>query len=51
MLVPSRDSKYLLSVMYYWNKVRIVCYQVMKSVQLIRARMKLTVIAVSESTA
>ena len=31
MLVPSSDSKYLLTVMYYWNKVRMVCCQVMKS--------------------
>ena len=46
MLVPSSDSKYLLSVMHYWNKVRMFCCQVMKSAQWIRAQMKLTVTAV-----
>ena len=57
MLVPSSDSKYLLSVMYHWNKIRMVwnkvrmlhC-QVTKSVQWICARIKLTGVAVSEST-
>ena len=29
--ISSSDSKYLLSVMCYWNKVRMVCCQVMKS--------------------
>ena len=33
MLVPSSDSKDLLSVMYYWNKVRPVHCQVKKSTQ------------------
>ena len=33
MLVPSSVSKDLLSVMYYWNKVRMVCCQVMKGMQ------------------
>ena len=36
--------------MYYWNKVRMVCCQVMKHAQIIHARMKLTVIALSKST-
>ena len=31
MLVPSSDSKDLLSLMCYWNKVRMACCQVMKS--------------------
>ena len=31
MLVPSSDSRYLMSVMCYWNKVRMVRCQVMKS--------------------
>ena len=47
MLVPSSDSK---SVIYYWNKIRMVHCQVMKSMQWIRTWMKLTVITVSEST-
>ena len=42
MLVPSSDSKYPLSVMYYWNKVRMVRCKVMKSVQCICTQMKLT---------
>ena len=50
MLVTSSDSKYQLSAMCYWNKVRMVCCQVMKSEQWIRTWMKLTVITVSEST-
>ena len=31
MLVPSSDSKYLMSTIYYWNKIRVVHCQVMKS--------------------
>ena len=33
MLVSSSDNKYLLSVINYWNKVRMVHCQVMKSAQ------------------
>ena len=50
MLVTSSDSKGLLSVMYYWNEVRMVHCQVMKSAQWILAQMKLTVRAMSKST-
>ena len=50
MLVPGSDSKDLLSVKHYWNKVRVGHCQVMKSTQWIYAWMKSTVIAVSKST-
>ena len=50
MLVSSSDSRDLLSVMYYLNKVRMVYCQVMKSAQWIRTWMKLTVMAVSKSS-
>ena len=36
--------------MYYWNKFRMVCCQIMKSMQWIRAWMKLIAIAVGKST-
>ena len=41
MLIPSSDGKYLLSVIYHWNKFRMVRCQVMKSVQWICTQMKL----------
>ena len=50
MLLSGSDTKDLLNVMYHWNKVRMAHCQVIKSVQWIRAWMKLTVIAVGEST-
>ena len=31
MLLPDSDTKDLLSVMYYWNKVRVARCQVMKN--------------------
>ena len=37
MLVPGSDAKDFLSVMFYWNMVRMARFQVMKSAQWIRA--------------
>ena len=31
MLLPGSDTKNLLRVMYYWNKFRMACCQVMKA--------------------
>ena len=50
MLLPGSDTKDLLSVIYYWNKVRMAHCQVMKCVQRLCTQMKLTVIAESKST-
>ena len=33
MLVPSSDSKDLLSLKYYWNKARMTCCQVIEGAQ------------------
>ena len=48
MLVPSSDSKYFWSVIYYWNKIIMISCQVMKSAQWICAQMKLKLIRSSE---